>query len=113
VTGIVERESAVYAIIECGGQQVRVQEKDVIRVNRLPVEVGETVEFTNVLAAGEGEELKVGTPYVAGAKVVGKAVAHERGRKLRVFKYKAKKRYRRTRGHRQDLTKVLINSIQA
>ncbi|MFQ6132284.1 MAG: 50S ribosomal protein L21 [Armatimonadota bacterium] len=103
----------MYAIIECGGQQFRVEEKDVISVDRLPVEVGEEVEFDNVLAAGEGEDLKVGAPYVKGAKVVGKAVAHERGRKLRVFKYKAKKRYRRSRGHRQNLTKVLISSIEA
>ncbi len=101
----------MYAIIECGGQQFRVQEKDVIVVDRLPVEVGDTVEFENVLAAGEGDDLRVGTPYVSGAKVTGQAVAHERGAKIRVVKYKPKKRYRRTYGHRQSVTKVLIRSI--
>ena len=102
----------MYAVFETGGKQYRAAERDVIVVEKLPVQVGEKVEFDRVLAAGDGEGLSVGTPLIEGAKVIGRAVAQERGRKIRVFKFKPKKNYRRTRGHRQYLTKVLIESIE-
>ena len=102
----------VYAIFETGGKQYKAAARDVIVVEKLPVQVGEKVEFDRVLAAGEGGDLTVGTPHIEGAKVVGRAVAQERARKIRVFKYKRKKHYRRTRGHRQYVTKVLIESIE-
>lgn len=100
------------AILETGGKQYRVKESDVILVEKLDAAVGDTVVFDRVLATGEGESLVVGTPLVEGAKVIGRAVAQERGRKIRVFKYKPKKHYRRLRGHRQRYTKVLIQSIE-
>jgi len=102
----------VYAIFETGGKQYRAAERDVIMVEKLAVDVGETVEFDRVFAAGEGDDLTVGTPLVKGAKVVGRAVAQERRKKIRGFKYKAKKNYRRQWGHRQYVTKVLIESIE-
>jgi large subunit ribosomal protein L21 len=102
----------VYAIFETGGKQYRAAERDVIMVEKLPVDVGDTVEFDRVFAAGEGDDLTVGTPLVDGAKVVGRAVAQERRKKIRGFKYRPKKNYRRTWGHRQYVTKVLIESIE-
>ena len=102
----------VYAIFETGGKQYKAAERDVLVVEKLPVQVGEKVQFDRVLAAGEGGDLTVGTPVIEGARVVGRAVAQERARKIRVVKYKPKKKYRRTRGHRQYTTKVLIESIE-
>ena len=102
----------MYAVIQTGGKQYRVQPEDVIAVERLHADVGETVEFDSVLAVSD-EDLKVGTPTVEGAKVVGTVLANERGRKIRVFKYKPRKHYKRTKGHRQSLTRVRIDEIEA
>ena len=103
----------MYAIIETGGKQYRVAEDDVITVERLAVERGDQVEFDRILAVGEGDDLAVGTPCVAQAKVVGRVVQHGRGPKIRGFKYKPKKRYRRQWGHRQNNTHVLIEKIES
>lgn len=102
----------MHAIIETGGKQYRVAENDVITVERLPIERGDQVEFDRVLGVGEGEEFVAGTPCVAKATVVGRVVRHGRGPKIRGFKYKPKKRYRRQWGHRQNNTEVLIEKIQ-
>ena len=102
----------MYAVIQTGGKQYRVEPEDVIAVERLDVEVGDAVEFDSVLAVSDNG-LKVGTPTVKGAKVVGTVLANERGPKIRVFKYKPKKHYKRTRGHRQSLTRVRIDEIEA
>jgi large subunit ribosomal protein L21 len=101
----------MYAVIQTGGKQYRVQPEEVIAVERLNAQVGDTVEFDSVLALGDAE-MTLGTPTVPGAKVVGTVLANERGRKVRVFKYKPKKHYKRTRGHRQELTRVRIDRIQ-
>ena len=101
----------MYAVIQTGGKQYRVQPEDVIAVERLNAHVGDTVEFDSVLALGDAE-MTLGTPTVAGARVVGTVLANERGRKIRVFKYKPKKHYKRTQGHRQELTRVRIDRIQ-
>ncbi|MGC7845917.1 50S ribosomal protein L21 [Desulforudis sp. 1088] len=103
----------MYAIIETGGKQYRVQEGDQIFVEKLPAEAGETVTFERVLAVGKDDGLMVGTPVVKGAKVTGKVVKQVRGRKIIVFKYKPKKNYRRKKGHRQPYTKVQIEKIEA
>ena len=103
----------MYAVIETGGKQYRVQEGDVITVEKLNVEVDSTVELTEVLAVSNGETLKVGTPVVEGAKVVAKVVAQGKAKKVVVFKYKAKKDYRRKNGHRQPYTKLVIEKIEA
>jgi len=102
----------VYAIFETGGKQYRAAERDVIVVEKLAAEVGDKVEFDRVLAAGEGDDMTIGAPLVKDAKVIGRAVAQERAKKIRGFKYKPKKNYRRRWGHRQYVTKVLIESIE-
>jgi large subunit ribosomal protein L21 len=102
----------VYAIIRAGGKQYRVEKGDVVRVERLSGEVGSKVTLGEVLLVG-GDDLKVGSPMVAGASVEGTVVEHDRGAKIRVFKYKKRKHYRRTRGHRQHVTAVRIDAVRA
>ena len=103
----------MYAVLTTGGNQYKVSEGDVIYVEKLNVEVDSTVELTDVLAVSNGETLKVGTPVVEGAKVVAKVVAQGKAKKVTVFKYKAKKDYRRKNGHRQPYTKLVIEKIEA
>lgn len=103
----------MYAVLATGGKQYRVQEGDVIYVEKLNAEVDATVELNEVLAVGTEEGIKVGTPVVAGAKVVAKVVAQGKQKKIIVFKYKAKKDYRRKNGHRQPYTKLVIEKIEA
>jgi large subunit ribosomal protein L21 len=103
----------MYAIIETGGKQYRVQNGDQIAVEKLNVEAGEAVVFDKVLVVGEGAEAKVGTPYVAGTTVEGKVVENGKGKKVIIFKYKAKKDYRKKQGHRQPYTMVEITGLGA
>ncbi len=100
----------MYAIIETGGKQYRVQEGDVITVEKLDAAVGETVCFDHVLVLGEGEGIQVGTPYV-GTAVEGKVVEEGKGKKVIIFKYKSKKDYRKKQGHRQPFTMVEITGL--
>ena len=102
----------MYAVVKTGGKQFRVQEGDVLFVEKLNAEVDSTVELTEVLAVG-GETLKVGTPVVEGAKVIVKVLAQGKAKKVTVFKYKAKKDYRRKNGHRQPYTKIVVEKIEA
>ncbi|MFC5558157.1 50S ribosomal protein L21 [Ureibacillus thermophilus] len=102
----------MYAIIETGGKQYKVEAGQEIYVEKLGVEPNETVTFDKVLFVG-GETVKVGTPTVEGATVTAKVVKEGRGKKITVFKYKAKKNYRRKQGHRQPYTKLVIESINA
>ena len=99
-----------YAVIRTGGKQYRVAPGDVVRVERLPGEVGSAIEFTEVLLTG-GDAVRVGTPLVAGARVVGEIVAQGRDRKILVYKKKRRKNYRRRRGHRQSITTVRVTEI--
>ncbi len=103
----------MYAIIETGGKQYRVQEGDVLFIEKLNVAEGETVEFDNVLAVSNGTELTVGAPVVEGAKVSATVEKNGKARKVIIFKYKAKKDYRKKQGHRQPFTKVKIEKINA
>ena len=100
----------MYAIIATGGKQYRVSEGDVLYIEKIDAEVDSTVSFDALLVENEGE-VKVGTPVVEGVKVEGKVVGQVRGEKIIVFKYKAKKNYRRKQGHRQPYTKVEITKI--
>ena len=102
----------MYAVVKTGGKQYRVQEGDVLFVEKLDVAVDSTVELTEVLAVG-GETLKVGDPLVEGAKVVAKVLAQGKAKKVTVFKYKRKKDYRRKNGHRQPYTKLVVEKIEA
>jgi len=103
----------LYAIIETGGKQYRVQEGDTLYVEKLPAVAGETVEIDKVLAVIKDDELVAGTPFVQNAKVFFKVVRHGRGKKIIIFKYKAKKNYRRKQGHRQAFTQVTVEKIEA
>ena len=103
----------MYAIIETGGKQYRVQEGDKVVVEKLAVEEGQEVAFERVLTVVKDREVLVGAPVVAGAKVVAKVVEHGKGKKILVFKYKAKSNYRRRQGHRQPFTQVVIEKIEA
>ena len=100
----------MYAIIETGGKQYRVQQGDTICVEKLNAEVGDTVCFDHVLVLGEGEGIQVGTPYV-GTAVEGKVVENGKGKKVIIFKYKSKKDYRKKQGHRQPYTMVEITGL--
>jgi large subunit ribosomal protein L21 len=103
----------VYAIVRAGGKQYRVQQGDTIYVERMATPVGETVRLAEVLlvAGGDGEA-RVGSPLLGQAAVVGTVVDQGRDKKVRVFKYKKRKHYRRTRGHRQSYTVLRIDSIE-
>ena len=101
----------MYAVIQTGGKQYRVQEGDVITIEKLNVEAGDKVEFDQVLVLGEGAEIKVGAPYVDGAKVFGSVVENGKAKKVIIFKYKSKKDYRKKQGHRQPYTMVEITGI--
>ena len=103
----------MYAIIETGGKQYRVSEGDTLYIEKLPALAEETVEIDQVLALVDGDNVKIGSPLVDGAKVVLKVVRHGRGKKIIVFKYKAKKNYRRKQGHRQAFTQVTVEKIEA
>jgi large subunit ribosomal protein L21 len=103
----------MYAIIETGGKQYKVQEGDVLFIEKLNAGEGENVTFDRVLAVSKGEGLVTGTPVVAGASVSAKVEAHVKGQKITVYKYKAKKNYHKKQGHRQPYTKVTIGTIQA
>ena len=100
----------MYAIIETGGKQYRVQQGDVITIEKLNAEVGEKVCFDHVLVLGEGEGIQIGTPYV-GTAVEGTVVEEGKGKKVIIFKYKSKKDYRKKQGHRQPYTMVEITGL--
>ena len=103
----------MYAIIESCGRQYKVAEGDVVFFEKLDVEEGKKVTFDKVVLVSEDKKVEVGAPYVKGVKVEGKVVANGKGKKILVYKYKAKKDYRRKQGHRQPYTKLVIESINA
>ncbi|HEX6800648.1 MAG TPA: 50S ribosomal protein L21 [Ktedonobacterales bacterium] len=103
----------MYAVIETGGKQYRVSPGQTVEVELLAAEPGTSVALDRVLLVSADGNTLVGTPIVPGAKVVGTVAREGRGPKIIVFKYKSKKRYRRTKGHRQDYTYLTITDIQA
>ena len=102
----------MYAIIEACGRQYKVEENATVYFEKLEEEEGKKVTFDKVILDSDNETVQVGNPYVKGVKVEGTVVSQGRGKKILVFKYKAKKNERKTRGHRQDYTKVIITSIK-
>ncbi|MBP2644667.1 MAG: ribosomal protein [Firmicutes bacterium] len=103
----------MYAIIETGGKQYRVSEGDVVTVEKLEINEGDAVEFNRVLLVVKEGETTFGQPVVTGAKVTGKVLLQGKGKKILVFKYKAKSNYRKRQGHRQPFTRVVIEKIEA
>jgi large subunit ribosomal protein L21 len=103
----------MYAVIETGGKQYRVSEGESIRVERLAVEEGGSVDLDRVLMVADGENVKVGAPLVPGGRVTATVEAHGRGDKIRIFKMRRRKGSRRRMGHRQDYTQIKITGISA
>ena len=103
----------MFAVIKTGGKQYRVAAQQVITIEKLEAEAGQTVSFDEVLMVGEGADVKVGAPTLAGAVVSAEVVEQTRGKKVIIFKKRRRKNSRRKEGHRQDLTKVRITEIRA
>jgi large subunit ribosomal protein L21 len=101
-----------YAIVESGGKQYRAMEGNTIEVDLLKVEPGEAVQLDSVLLLVDGEQITVGAPTVPGAKIATTVVSHVKGPKVVIFKYRPKKRIRTKTGHRQQYTRLLVNSIE-
>lgn len=102
----------MYAVVQTGGKQIRMNPGDAVRIEKLAGEVGDTIEFDDVLMVGGDEGVRIGTPKVEGARVVGTITAQGRHPKIRVFKMKRRKRYRRSQGHRQSYTEVRVDRIE-
>jgi large subunit ribosomal protein L21 len=102
----------MYAVINSGGKQYRVEQGNTVRLERLPGDVGSPVSFDRVLLFSDGQNVKIGQPLVEGVMVRGRIVEQDKARKIIVFKYKRRKRYRRKQGHRQYYTAVKIDSIE-
>ncbi|MFA5631346.1 MAG: 50S ribosomal protein L21 [Porticoccaceae bacterium] len=101
----------MYAVIVSGGKQHRVVEGETLRLEKLDVATGETIDFDKVLLVGEGDNVKVGAPYVEGGKVSAEVVSHGRGDKIRIIKFRRRKHSRKQQGHRQWFTEVKITGI--
>jgi large subunit ribosomal protein L21 len=102
----------LYAIVKTGGKQYRVEEGQILRVERVSGAAGESVALGDVLFLADGDTTRVGSPSIPGASVTGTVLEQGRGVKVRVFKYKKRKHYRKTRGHRQEFTAVRVDKIQ-
>jgi large subunit ribosomal protein L21 len=100
-----------YAIVESGGKQFKAVEGETIEVDLLPVEPGDAIELNQVLLVANDGQVSIGKPIVSGAVIKATVVAHVQGRKVLVFKYKPRVRYRRKKGHRQQYTRLQINEI--
>ncbi len=103
----------MYAIVATGGKQYRAKEGEKLRVEKLNAEAGETVELDKVLLVGEGDDVKVGAPYLDGAKVTAKVAANGRGDKVKIVKFRRRKHSRTQMGHRQAYTEIEITGISA
>ena len=103
----------MYAVFKSGGKQHRVAEGDVIKLEKLEVATGDKVEFDQVLMVADGDDVKVGAPLVEGGKVTAEVVAHGRGDKIRIIKFRRRKHSKKQQGHRQWFTQVKITGISA
>jgi large subunit ribosomal protein L21 len=103
----------MYAVIESGGKQHRVEEGEVLRLEKLDAATGDSVSFDKVLMVGEGESVKIGEPYVEGGKVTAEVVTQGRGTKVRIIKFRRRKHSRKQQGHRQWFTEVKITGISS
>jgi len=108
-----EREKQMYAVVKTGGKQYRVAAGDILEVEKLVGDVGDSLTLDEVLLVADGDNVTVGRPMVEGASVTAKITGQHRGKKIMVFRYRPKKRIRVRRGHRQYLTRLEIESINA
>lgn len=103
----------MYAVIETGGKQYRVSEGQAIKLEKLPAEPGDKINFDKVLMVAVGDDIHVGAPYIKGGQVSAEVLNHARSKKVRVIKFRRRKHYRRQMGHRQHYTEVKITAIKA
>tara|TARA_R100001143_G_scaffold15128_4_gene17178 strand:- start:290 stop:601 length:312 start_codon:yes stop_codon:yes gene_type:complete len=103
----------MYATVATGGKQYRVKEGEKLRIEKLSAEAGDTVELDKVLLVGEGDDIKVGAPYLEGAKVTATVSANGRGDKVKIIKFRRRKHHRKQMGHRQSYTEIEITGISA
>ena len=103
----------MYAVFKTGGKQYRATTGDVLKVEKIEAEKGATLELDKVLMVGEGEDVKIGTPYIEGGKVTAMVIDHGRRDKIKVVKFKRRKSYHKTMGHRQHFTQLEITGIDA
>jgi large subunit ribosomal protein L21 len=101
----------MYAVIATGGKQYRVSEGSVLRIEKLAADPGSNVEFDQVLLVGEGDNVKIGTPYLSGSKVIATVQGHGKGDKVRIVKFRRRKHYLRQGTHRQPYTEIKVTSI--
>ena len=103
----------MYAVIKTGGKQYRVAPGQKLKVEQIPADIGQEITLDQVLSVGEGEQLKIGTPLVAGAVVVATVLAQGRHDKIKIFKMRRRKHYQKRQGHRQNYTEVRIDAVNA
>lgn len=101
----------MYAVIKTGGKQYRVKEGDILKLEQLPTEVGQEVEFSEVLMLADGDKITCGTPFIKNATVKAEVLEHGRHKKIRIIKFRRRKHYMRRQGHRQNYTQVKISAI--
>lgn len=101
----------MYAVITSGGKQYRVMEGQTLKLEKLPAEVGSTIDFKEVLMVANGDDIKLGKPFIDGSKVTASVVSHGRGKKIHIIKFKRRKHHMKRMGHRQDYTEVKIEKI--
>lgn len=101
----------MYAVIQSGGKQYRVSEGDTLKLEKLAVEAGETIELDRVLMLGQGDNVKVGAPYVEGSKVQATVLGHGRGKKIQILKFRRRQNSMNRMGHRQDYTEIKVTGI--
>jgi large subunit ribosomal protein L21 len=102
-----------FAVIKTGGKQYRVATGEKLKIEQIPADVGQVIELDQVLAIGEGDALKVGAPFIAGAVVKATVLAHGRHDKVKIFKMRRRKHYQKRQGHRQNYTQIVIDVIPA
>ena len=101
----------MYAVITSGGKQYRVKEGQILKLATIPAEVGSKIDFKEVLLLANGDDIKLGKPFVDGSKVVASIVSHGRGKKIHIIKFRRRKHHMKSMGHRQDYTEVKIEQI--
>lgn len=103
----------MYAVVNTGGKQYKVQKGETLRIEKIPGEVGSSVTFDKVLMVADGENIRVGQPVLENVAVLAQIVEQDKAKKILIFKYKRRKRYRRKNGHRQSFTAIRIDGIEA
>lgn len=102
----------MYAIVDSGGKQYKITDGEILRIEKIPGEVGGPVSFGKVLMFSDGDDVRIGNPFLENIAVQGRIVEHGKAKKIIVFKYKRRKRYRRKQGHRQQYTAIKIDKIE-